>query len=142
MEGEVKGRGGGDRGTGPGREVKRRAGEEGREEREGDKGGIMEDRRGEERRAKNLIPSGIDHGAHAPINTHSVGFFLQPLSLRLTPITRTNTADQRRGLAPHYSLRGREQKQDRLHDNRFMQKVTVIIVSIKVNISNFLYVCG
>lgn len=87
----------------------RRAGEKGREEREGDRGGIMEDRRGEERRAKSLISSGVDHGAHTPINTHRVGFLLQPLSLRLTPITCTNTVDQQRGLAPHTGLRGREQ---------------------------------
>lgn len=69
----------------------------------------MEDRRGEERRAKSLISSGVDHGAHTPINTHRVGFLLQPLSLRLTPITCTNTVDQQRGLAPHTGLRGREQ---------------------------------
>lgn len=72
----------------------------------------MEDRRGEERRAKSLISSGIDHGAHTPINTHRVGFLLQPLSLRLTPITCTNTVDQQLGLAPHTGPRGREQQQD------------------------------
>lgn len=106
----------------------------------------MEDRRGEERRAKSLISSGIDHGAHTPINTHRVGFLLQPLSLRLTPITCTNTVDQQRGLAPHTGLRGREQQQDCLQSQvtreSFCAKSdTNIIVSIKVSSQTF-YMCA
>lgn len=117
----------------------------GREEREGHKGGIMEDRRGEERRAKSLISSGIDHGAHTPINTHREGFLLQPLSLRLTPITCTNTVDQQRGLAPHTGLRGGEQQdcsQSQVIRESFGAKSdTNIIVSIKVSSPTF-YTCA
>lgn len=91
----------------------------------------MEDRRGEERWAKSLISSGVDHGAHTPINTHRVGFLLQPLSLRLTPITCTNTVDQQRGLAPHTGPRGTSSRtvyRVRSHENHFVQKVTQMLL--------------